>query len=148
MDKRLINACLAGLLLTAAPSFALEFRSTAEHGTILYESPSEQAKKVFLVSKSTPLEVLVEHRDWLRVRDQAGSLAWVQKKSVSSRRTVQVTAIKTELRKDYSPKSTLIARLERGVVVDLLDMGKNGWVKVQHRDGAVGYLRIEEVWGL
>ena len=34
------------------------------------------------------------------------------------------------------------------VVLDLLEAPSSGWVKVRHRDGATGFVAINQVWGL
>jgi hypothetical protein len=38
--------------------------------------------------------------------------------------------------------------LEKDVVLELLDVKlNNGWLKVKHRDGLVGYVSISSIWG-
>ncbi|QDQ27342.1 SH3 domain-containing protein [Chitinimonas arctica] len=139
----------AGLLgLAAISATALEFRSVAEHGAVFYDTPSAQAKRLFVASKGLPVEVLVDNKDWLRVRDQSGALAWVEKKTLSAKRTVVVAQSKAEVRSAADIKASLLFTAEKAVLFDLLETGKTGWVKVRHRDGAMGYIRIEEVWGI
>ncbi|GAB3264261.1 SH3 domain-containing protein [Chitinimonas naiadis] len=144
--SKLIAAALLGL--AAASAAALEFRSVAEHGAVFYDAPGSQAKKLFVASKGTPVEVLIDNKEWLRVRDQSGALAWIEKKSLSSKRSVVVTTSKAEVRTAPDAKSALLFMADKSVVFDLIEAGKNGWIKVRHRDGATGYLRIEEVWGV
>lgn len=146
---RFSKAWVAVLLATAAWSVqALEFRALAEHGTVFYDAPSAQARKLFVGSRGMPLEVLIENRDWLRVRDQSGALAWVEKKALSDKRSVVVAVSKAEVRVAADAKSSLLFVAEKGVLFQLLEAGKTGWVKVKHRDGAIGFIRIEEVWGV
>ncbi len=40
--------------------------------------------------------------------------------------------------------------LEAGpdVLLQLIEPAADGWVKVRHRDGAQGYVRVSQVWGL
>ncbi|WP_269533529.1 SH3 domain-containing protein [Chitinimonas sp. BJYL2] len=141
-----IAASLLGLAGVSAT--ALEFRSVAEHGAVFYDAPSVAAKKLFVASKGLPVEVLVDNKDWLRVRDQTGALAWAEKKSLISKRTIVVAAAKSRIHAGADAKSAVLMTADKNVVLDLLETGKGGWVKVRHRDGAVGYLRIEEAWGL
>lgn len=138
----------AMLTLAALSATALEFRSAAEHGAVFYDAPSDKAKKLFVVSRGYPVEVLIDNKDWLRVRDQSGALAWVAKKSLSPKRTVVVTAQKCGIHAAPDAKSAPLFSAERNVVFELIEAGKSGWVKIKHRDGAVGYARIEEVWGV
>ncbi|QNM97255.1 SH3 domain-containing protein [Chitinimonas koreensis] len=143
------KALAAGLFgLAALSASALEFRAVAEHGVLFYDAPNAQGKKLFAASKGMPVEVLVDNKDWLRVRDQSGALAWVEKKSLTTRRSVVVSVSKAAVHAAADAKSPVLFMAEKSVVFDWLDTGKAGWAKVKHRDGAVGYLRIEEVWGL
>ncbi len=144
-SKGLIAGALA---LAAMHSAALEFRAIVEHGAAFYDAPSDKAKKLFVVSKGYPVEVLINNGDWLRVRDQSGALAWVTKKSLGARHTVVVTAAKAEVHAAADAKSPLMFMAERNVIFELVDAGTTGWAKIRHRDGAVGFVRIEQVWGV
>jgi hypothetical protein len=33
-------------------------------------------------------------------------------------------------------------------LLELVDLDRIGWVHVRHRDGATGYVRLTEVWGI
>jgi hypothetical protein len=37
---------------------------------------------------------------------------------------------------------------ERDVVLELLEAAPGGWVKVRHRDGQTGFLKVAQVWGM
>lgn len=52
------------------------------------------------------------------------------------------------MRREADAKSAAIFRAETGLLLDLLESTKTGWIKVKHRDGDIGFIRIEEVWGL
>jgi hypothetical protein len=45
-----------------------------------------------------------------------------------------------------------VFRAEQNVLLDLVDSdyvtATPGWAKVRHRDGQVGFVRIQQVWGL
>ncbi len=148
MHKPLINlGLIAALALTAGAAQALEFRSAARHGVVLQDAPGDKARKVFVLSRGTPLEIVLEQGEWLRVRDQTGLMAWIRKQDVSSLRTLQVIKPAT-VRREADAKSAAIFRAETGLLLDLLESTKTGWIKVKHRDGDIGFIRIEEVWGL
>ena len=41
-----------------------------------------------------------------------------------------------------------MATLEKAVVLEVVDLKlNNGWLKVKHRDGIVGYILISSTWG-
>lgn len=148
MSKPPIKPLLAATLLASLASsvFALEYRSTARNGVILHDAPQESSTKRFVLSANVPLEILAEQGNWLRVRDRDGTLAWLSKADISTTRYVQVNRL-AEVRKDAAANSTLLFKVERNVVIELIQDTRTGWLKIKHRDGAIGYIRIEDVWG-
>ncbi|AZN36660.1 SH3 domain-containing protein [Iodobacter ciconiae] len=148
MHKPLIKlSVIAALALLVNAAFALEYRSIARHGVVLSEAPADEAKKLFLMSKGIPLELLAEQGDWARVRDRAGSLAWLRKKDLSTRHTVQVLR-EAIIYKVADAKSAILYRAGKDLLLDLQENTRTGWLKVKHRDGVSGFIRIEEVWGI
>ncbi|MCX7206847.1 MAG: SH3 domain-containing protein [Proteobacteria bacterium] len=148
MHKPLIKlSVIAALALSANAAFALEYRSIARHGVVLSEAPADEAKKLFLASKGMPLELLAEQGDWARVRDRTGSLAWLKKTDLSSKHTVQVLK-DSAIYKTADAKSAIIYRAGKDLLLELQENTRTGWLKVKHRDGVVGFIRIEEVWGV
>ena len=140
---------MLGLLLLslALPANALEFRSIAPAKAILYDAPSLEASKLYILSQSYPVELIVNLNNWVKVRDAAGALSWVESKSLSSKRTVLVLA-KTDIKSAEDPASALVATVEKDVVLELLADRQNGWVKVRHRDGVTGFVQVTSVWGV
>jgi len=141
---------LAALALAALASSAAagEFRSIAESGTPMYDAPSVRAKKLFVATRLYPVEVVVDVDAWVKVRDPAGDLSWVEKKSLSDRRTVVVTAPLADVRQGPNEQAALVFQAQKGVALDVAEPQAGGWVKVRHADGQIGYLKIGQVWGL
>lgn len=132
-----------GLSATAA-----EFRSVDAQAAILYDAPSAKGKKLYLIKPLTPVEVLVKLDGWVKVRDAEGTLAWVQARALTEKRMLVVTSPKGEIRQAERPDAPLVAELDKWVAVELIEPGAAGWAKVRHRDGATGYMRLTQVWGL
>ena len=67
---------MLGLLLLslALPANALEFRSIAPAKAILYDAPSLEAEKLFIIGQAYPVEMIVNLNNWIKVRDAAGAL--------------------------------------------------------------------------
>ncbi|WP_035057759.1 SH3 domain-containing protein [Andreprevotia chitinilytica] len=139
-------ALLAALALVAGACHALEFRSIARHGAVLYEAPKDSAKKLFVGSRGMPVEVLSEDGTWLRVRDRDGTLAWLKKADASSKRYIAVLKPTTVYQK-ADAGSPAVYKAGKDLLLELQDNTRTGWLKVKHRDGLIGYIRIEEVWG-
>jgi SH3-like domain-containing protein len=145
---RRLAAVLCGLTLLAAPAWALEFRSVAEAGAVMFDAPSQKAKPLFVVARGTPVEVVVALEGWLKVRDVAGDLAWMEKKALAEKRMLIVTARTAEVRAQADAAAPLVFEAEKDVLLELLESGPLGWAKVRHRDGQSGYVRVNQVWGL
>lgn len=139
---------MVALMLMPISASALDYMSVAESKAVLYDAPASTAKKVFLLSRYSPVEVVVNLGDWLKVRDAQGSINWIEKKHLSTKRTVQISAKTAEIRQAADAASALVASLEKDVALDLLDAKlNNGWLKVKHRDGITGYILISSAWG-
>ena len=75
---------LATLCLRVGPAQSAEFRSIGDSPAIAYDAPSVKAKKLFVASRDYPLEVIVNIEGWVKVRDAAGDLFWVEKRCCPS----------------------------------------------------------------
>lgn len=136
------------LMLSPVLAAALEFKSVAVPKAILYDAPSSSARKILLLSQGYPVEVIVNLGEWLKVRDAQGSINWIEAKQLSGKRTVMVIAANTEIRSSADAVSSLLATLEKDVVLEIADTKlTNGWLKVKHRDGITGFILISSVWG-
>ena len=151
--KSLQRVSIAGLaggfaLLLAMPASALEFRSVKQHGSVLYDAPASSAKKLFVVSRGYPVEVLAEQNGWSRIRDASGGIAWIATPDLLKQRTVVVTSEQAEVRQAPQATAPLLFTVAKDGVLELIEPPKGGWVKVKHRDGVSGYARIQFFWGL
>lgn len=143
---------LAGILflisLAVVPSVnALEFVSIAEPGAVLYDAPSLKAKKLFVASRYFPLEQVVSLNNWVKVRDHSGSLAWVEKRALSNQRFVMVTVPLAQIRQAAEENAPVVFQAQQQVALEWLQNTGTGWLKVQHPDGAMGYVSKHDVWG-
>ncbi len=149
MNKRhALIVWLAGALVAAAPALALEYRAVEVPAAILYDTPSQKGKRLYIVRRHTPLEVIVRIEGWLKVRDAEGALAWIEASALTDKRHVVVTANTAEIRKAPAMDAELLLSAEKWVALELLEPVQSGWAKVKHRDGASGYVKVTQVWGL
>ncbi|MDQ6916752.1 MAG: SH3 domain-containing protein [Pseudomonadota bacterium] len=143
-------ALIASMLLATGAAGA-EFHSTAE-ATVLYDAPSVRAKPLFVLGREVPVEVIVAVEGWYKIRDVTGTVAWMEKKSVSGRRTVVVRTNAADVLANPETGAPLVFKAEQNVLLELADgsyaTSTPGWAKVRHRDGQTGYVRISQVWGL
>jgi len=136
------------LMALAWSAVAGDFRSVAENGTPMYDAPSVRAKKLFVASRLYPVEIVINIDNWVKVRDQAGDLAWVERKTLSEKRTVIVTAAVADVRQTASDQSAVVFQAQQGVALDVAEPPTGGWVRVRHAEGQSGYIKIGQVWGV
>ena len=139
---------LALPLLAAGAALAGEFRSIAENATPMYDAPSVKANKLFVASRFYPVEVIVQVDNWTKVRDVAGDLVWVERKTLSETRTAVVTTTLADVRQKAEDAAPLVFQARKGVALEIVELGAGPWVKVLHRDGQTGFVRANQVWGL
>lgn len=125
-----------------------EYLSVGERVVIMYDAPSVRAKKLFVASQFYPVEVIVSVENWVKVRDISGALAWVEKRQLSDRRTVLVRVAAAEVRQSAVENAPVAFQVREGVALELAELGPPGWVRVRHRDGQSGFLRVNQVWGV
>ena len=142
------------VLACAGAVAAADYRTTTEPVTVLYDAPSAKAKPLFIFSRDTPLEVIVALEGWTKVRDASGSIGWVEKKNLADKHALIVRPALAEVRANPDDASPLVFRAEQNVVLELAEPASGptatatpGWVKVRHRDGQVGYIRVAQVFG-
>jgi len=138
----------SALLAFACSAAAGEFRSIAENGTPMYDAPSVRAKKLFVASRQYPVEVVITIDSWVKVRDQTGDLVWVEKKTLSDKRTVIVTVPVADVRQAANDQATLVFQAQQGVALDVAEPPAGGWIRVRHAEGQSGYVKINQVWGI
>ncbi len=141
---RLITLILAGA--ACAPAAALDFRATAGPA-ILYDTPSAQGKRVFVVSAGSPLEVIVTLEKWVKVRDREGHLAWIERSALSNGQTVVVTAERATVRQQAEYNAPTSFEAVRGVILNISGQARGTWLPVRHADGDHGFIRRVDVWG-
>ena len=146
MWHRIVAASL--LSVAAASALAIDYRSVEVPAAILYDSPSQKGKKLYLIRAQTPVEAVVRLEGWVKVRDAEGTLAWIEARNLGERRTLVVTAPRAEIRESDKAEAQVVATLDKWVVVDFIEAAAPGWAKVRHRDGVTGFVRSTQVWGL
>ena len=127
---------------------ATEYRSVGVAAAVLYDGPSVKGRKLFVAPRGMPMEVLSAVGPWVKVRDIAGDVMWVERKDLGNQRTVIATAPVT-VRSVAQDTAPAVLQIDRGVVLDLVEPAPAaGWVKVRHREGVVGFARTTDLWGL
>ncbi len=140
-------AVFAFALAIPGAAGAAEFREVASAAAVLYDAPSERARKLFIVSRGTPLEVVSAVAGWVKVRDLGGDVLWIEHGELTDSRHVVANTL-AAVRKAPQPQADLLVQVERGVLLEIVDRNApDGWVHVRHRDGVTGFVQALELWG-
>jgi SH3-like domain-containing protein len=145
---RLMHCFALSFLLPLAigTAQAVEFKSVGT-ATVLYDTPSDKGRKLFVAPRGMPVEIVLTYGQWYKVRDVSGDLVWVPAKALSAKRNVVTNAASARVRAAPDDGSQLVFTADKGVVLELIESLKSGWVRVRHQDGQTGYVRTSEVWG-
>ena len=132
----------------AGAGAAADFRSVAENAAVLYDAPSAKAKKLYVVSHGYPVEVVVVVEGWSKVRDASGEMTWIESKQLSDKRTVMVRMPLAQVREAADDNAPVAFQAQQHVLLELMEVASGGWLRVRHRDGQSGYVRVAQVWGV
>jgi SH3-like domain-containing protein len=147
-NKKLAVFLLAAGSLLASPAKALDFKAVEAPVAILFDAPSQMGKKLFLLKRYTPVEVIVSLEGFVKVREPEGAIGWIDKKSLTDRRQVLVSVARAQVRATPDETGSLVFEAEKGVALELVEPAREGWAKVKHVDGQAGVVRVTQVWGL
>lgn len=100
-----------------------------------------------------PVEIIQEYDNWRQVRDADGTEGWVNQSLLSGTRAAIAAPwmkgkgkdVYVNMRHDPLPSSSVIAKLEPGVILDVRECNGN-WCKAS-TDGAEGWVAQSEIWG-
>ena len=134
-------------LSVAGQAYALDYKSIGAAPAVLYDAPSARGKKVFVAPRNMPVEVILTYGEWSKVRDASGDLAWVESKALAAKRFVIVKAALARIHAGPEESSATVFNAEKNVLLELVEPVSSGWVKVRHRDGQMGFVKANEVWG-
>lgn len=149
MPGRRRNLIAAAFVAVAAtmPAWALDFRSIAESAAVLYDAPSARAKKLYVVNRGYPVEVVVAVEGWVKVRDASGELSWIESKFLTDKRTVIVKVPLAQIHQSTDDNAPVVFQAQQNVILELVDVASGGWLRVKHRDGQTGFVKVAQVWG-
>src|SRR5580692_11841689 len=103
------------MLAAAVPAGAADFRSVADNAAVLYDAPSVKSKKLYVIGRDYPVEVVVVVQGWTKIRDAGGDLTWIESKSLSEHRTVMVKVKRAEIRQAAADNAPLVFEADQDV---------------------------------
>jgi SH3-like domain-containing protein len=148
--KRVMRNLLAAVLMAGAlyglSAHALDYRIVGEGPAILYDAPSTKAKKVYVVSRGYPLEVIVTVEGWAKVRDANGAFTWIDSRQLSDKRNVMIKVPVAQVRQKPDDSAPVAFQAQQNVLLEVVEVS-GSWIQVRHREGGTGYIKAQQVWG-
>ena len=146
--RRFARVVSAVLVCASASAWAVDYKSVGAEPAILYDVPAIRGNRIAIAPRGMPVEVVFAQNDWIKVRDAAGTLAWVERKALVDRRMVVATdPAPVDVRATADDNAPVLFRVQPGVLMELASPPASGWVGVRHRDGQSGFVRVGSVWG-
>lgn len=136
------------LALLPLAAQAIEFRSIGASPVIMYDAPSQKGGKLFVAPRGMPVEVVFTSGAWSKVRDAGGDMSWVESKDLVTRRNLVVRVANARIYSSAGDSGELVFSADKNVLLEMAEPASSGWVKVRHRDGQTGYVKVTDVWGL
>jgi SH3-like domain-containing protein len=96
-------------------------------------------------AKDLPVQVIAETRQWRRICDPRGGLAWVHSRTVDGKRTVLGAAPPAPIHAKPKAQSRIVAYLRPDALASL-DRCKDGWCKIKV-ERVSGWVAQGSVWG-
>lgn len=96
-------------------------------------------------ARGLPVQVVAETREWRRICDPRGGLAWVHGRTIDGKRNVMGARPPAAIHARAKGDSRVVAYL-RPDALAALDRCKDGWCKIKV-DKVSGWVRTASVWG-
>lgn len=141
--------CAAGVRQATPSGYCVPRYLSLKRGEVFgRKGPGKDYPTVFVYhARGLPVQVVDETSDWRRICDPDRGAAWVSSTMVEGRRTVMaVGAGPVPLRGGPSEGGSAVAYL-RPRAIAALDRCSGPWCRVGV-DGASGWVKSSEVWGL
>ena len=140
-----LTICAA--LFCTSNALAVEFKNIANNPAIMFDAPTARGQKIFIAPQGMPLEVVFVSGAWTKVRDFAGDLSWVETKQLTAPKNILIRTLNAKIRTNNDENAEVVFSADKGVLLEVIDSTTTGWLKVKHRDGGIGFIKLADVWG-
>ena len=77
---------------------------------------------------------------------ETGDLSWIESKNLADKRTVLVKAPLAQVREAADDSAPVVFQAQQNVLLEVVEAA-GAWLRVRHRDGQAGFVRVAQVWG-
>ena len=144
-----VSVPVMALALSATASFANSNEGTVTADALNVRSgPSTSYGITTKLYKGDKVEILETSNGWHKIKASNGKIGWVSGDyiKVSSGTTSQtsykatVTATSLNVRSGAGTSYSVITKLSKGTVVDVIESASNGWKKIKTSNGTIGWV--------
>jgi len=133
-------------LFASTSAFAADFLSITTDNANVRTGPGTNYPACMELFQGYPLKVQKKDGEWYKIIDFENDTGWVHDSIVKQADTVIVNSKKSvNMRSGPSTKDSIVADVERGVVLTRLDE-KGKWTKVRHSSGTTGWIYSPLLW--
>jgi SH3-like domain-containing protein len=112
--------------------------------------PGQEYKIRFVyIQKGTPVMIVAKYDCWRKIKDAGGFESWIHKSLLSTKRfVITISDEPSKLISNLNDSSTLVAVVEKGVIMELLSM-RGKWCRVRLADNGNynGWIMKKNVFG-
>ena len=144
-----VSVPVMALALSATASFANSNEGTVTADALNVRSgPSTSYGITTKLYKGDKVEILETSNGWYKIKASNGKIGWVsgdyiKVSSGSTSQTSYKATVNTDslnMRKGAGTSYSVITKLSKGTVVDVLESASNGWKKIKTSNGTIGWV--------
>lgn len=151
LKKHLLSLFLGSLVILFSSFSFAEMLSVNSDSVNLRSGPGTNFDVKWEYGKGFPLQVVTKKGDWVKVSDFEKDSGWIYKPLLTRKGHMIVKVFKNQnkkvnIRSGPGTKYRIVGKAYYGVVFETLEQ-KNGWARIKHETGLVGWIKRSLLWG-
>jgi SH3-like domain-containing protein len=139
------------LLISLCTTSIAEMLSVNSDSVNLRSGPGTNYDVKWEYGKGFPLQIITKKGDWVEVSDFENDSGWIYKPLLSDKGHMIVKVHKNEnkkinIRSGPGTNYKIVGKAYYGVVFETLEQ-RDGWIKIKHETGLVGWISRSLIWG-
>jgi SH3-like domain-containing protein len=140
-----ISAAVVLMTVITGQGIAAERLAVKAAVANLRSGPGSKYEVLWQVEKFHPLLIIEKKKNWYKIKDFEGDMAWIHKSLLEKINGVITIKAKCNVRSEPDTKGKILFTVERGVPFKVLKRNGN-WIRIEHADGEIGWIHNSLVW--
>jgi SH3-like domain-containing protein len=136
---------LVAMMGVVGPVLAAERVAVKASIANLRSGPGSKYEVLWQVEKYHPLLIIEKTKNWYKIKDFEGDMAWIHKSLLGKINGVITIKTKCNVRSKPDKSGKILFTVERGVPFKVLKHNGN-WIRIEHADGEIGWIYKSLVW--